>query len=94
MAVITPSTPPTVAIVTEHCAPAPVPVKDLSGMLLTLVTAYPEPLETMSKLDALLIAAPCPSTTPVTLSSLNPTASDAVPSVSYTHLTLPTSSVV
>ena len=43
---------------TEHCAPEPVPVNDINGILLTLVTAYPVPPVTISNDEADAIGAP------------------------------------
>ena len=54
------------SIVIEHCAPVPLPVNDTSGILFVLVTEYPAPLESIVKLVLLFIAAPLPSTIPVT----------------------------
>ena len=43
------------SIVTEQNAPVPEPVKDINGILLTLVTAYPDPFVTIlnEELDAI-----------------------------------------
>ena len=55
------------SIVIEHCAPEPLPVNETRGILLVPPgAAYPAPLETISKEVAELIAAPLPSTIPVT----------------------------
>ena len=54
------------SIVTEHCAPDPEPVKDISGILLTFVTAYPVPFVTISNVELDAIGAPWPSITPIT----------------------------
>ena len=43
------------SIVTEQNAPVPEPVKDINGILLTFVTAYPDPFATIlvEELDAI-----------------------------------------
>ena len=58
--------PVSASIVTEHSARSPVPVNDFNGILLTFVTAYPDPFEIILNEELDAIGAPWPSITPVT----------------------------